>query len=233
MTDLIITISDLHIPYQHRDALAFVAAIKKKYWTKAKTKKVIFGGDELTWSAISYHEKDPTLYNSEQEYLQSLRDIKKWHKLFPKALVLESNHGSLVYRRQKTHGLPPGVFKSYNDILEIPAKDWQWVPQVTVDGIVFCHGKSNDVLKLSKAMGKSLVQFHYHEKMCVQYWDAGSDVKFAAQAGCLIDDTSAEFDYNKLNMLKPLIGTLVIYKGEPKLYRMILDKKGRWIGELR
>jgi len=34
------------------------------------------------------------------------------YKLFPKATILESNHGSLVLRKALAHGLPAKVFKS-------------------------------------------------------------------------------------------------------------------------
>lgn len=231
-SDLIVTISDLHIPYEHPSSLDFLKAIKAKYWHKASNPVVVFLGDELTWSAISYHEKDPTLYNSHEELELSLRKIKSWYRLFPKAYILESNHGSLVYRKQKTHGLPPGVFKSYNDILEIPATDWKWVARLEIGDIVFLHGKSKDVLKAAKVMGKSLVQGHYHESLSIQYYDAGHGLKFASQVGCLIDDLSPEFSYNKLNLLSPTIGTLVIKDGNPILHPMRLNKKGLWTGEL-
>ena len=59
--DLVILISDLHIPFHHPDAIRFLAAIKKKYWAKANNPIAVNLGDELTWSSISYHEKSPAL----------------------------------------------------------------------------------------------------------------------------------------------------------------------------
>jgi predicted phosphodiesterase len=40
---VILVISDLHIPYEHRDALAFLRAVKAKY----KPTQVICIGDEV------------------------------------------------------------------------------------------------------------------------------------------------------------------------------------------
>lgn len=51
-------------------------------------------------------------------------------------------------------------------------------------------------------------------------------------AGCLIDNDSLAFSYNKLSLKRPVIGTVVIIDGQPKLEPMILDSKGRWIGKI-
>jgi transcriptional regulator with XRE-family HTH domain len=53
----ILTISDLHIPYHHRDSLAFLAYLKAKY----KPTRIICLGDELDKHALSYHDSDPDL----------------------------------------------------------------------------------------------------------------------------------------------------------------------------
>lgn len=229
--------SDLHIPFQHPDALKFLRAIYKKYWGRAQNPLCVILGDELTWSSISYHEKDPSLPNSELEYTMSLLPVAELYRIFPKAKVLESNHGSLVYRKQKSHGLPKAVFKHYNDILEIPRSDWQWVRDLTISvandrKVYFCHGRSSDVTKLGQIMGVCTVQGHYHEKFKIEYWGTTLGDYWSMQCGCLIDNTSAEFEYNKLNLKTPIIGTGVIINGEPKLLKMPLDKNGRWTGEL-
>jgi hypothetical protein len=50
--------------------------------------------------------------------------------------------------------------------------------------------------------------------------------------GCLIEDSTIAFAYNKLNLKRPVIGSAVILNGIPKLIPMILDKKNRWTGEI-
>ena len=37
-------------------------------------------------------------------------------QLFPDMDLMDSNHGSLVYRRQKASGLPKAAIKSYNEL---------------------------------------------------------------------------------------------------------------------
>jgi hypothetical protein len=50
--------------------------------------------------------------------------------------------------------------------------------------------------------------------------------------GCLIDDKSMAFAYNKLQLKRPLIGVGIILDGQPKLLPMILNKEGRWIRKI-
>lgn len=235
--DLVICVSDLHIPFHHPDSLKFLRAIKKKYWKLAKNPLVVIMGDELTWSAISYHEKDPSLPNPALELNMSLLPIASLYEMFPRAKVLESNHGSLVYRKQKSSGLPIDVFKHYNDILSIPRSHWQWVDSLTIrvtggNSVYLCHGRSSDVTKLGKILGQCVIQGHYHETFKIEHWSTTNGDFWAMQTGCLIDNDSPEFNYNKLNLKCPVIGTGIIVNGVPKLLKMPLDKNGRWTGEL-
>lgn len=157
-------------------------------------------------------------------------------RIYPKIDFLESNHGSLVYRKQVASGLPRGVFKCYNDIYGV-GNGFKWHRDLTIklsDGnhVYFCHGKSADVLKVSMSMGMSCVQGHYHEKMGIQYWGNSLGLYFAAQTGCLVDDDSLAMEYNKTNLKRPLIGSLIILNGQAKLLPMVLNKSGRWIGKI-
>lgn len=233
--DFILTVSDLHIPFHHPDVFAFLQAIKDKHWKQAKNPLCVIGGDELTWGSISFHDKNPALPNPEKELDESMPYISKLIRMFPTAYILESNHGSLVYRKQKHHGLPRTVFKGYNEILGAP-KTWKWVPHLTVrvpgQRVYFVHGKTKDVTKLSKNMSMCAVQFHYHENFKIEYWANTEKLYWSMQAACLIDNNSAEFDYNKLFLQNPIIGTGVIVNGHPKLYPMQLNAKGRWTGKL-
>ena len=53
------------------------------------------------------------------------KDIQKLYKLFPKMTILESNHGSMVYRRAIAKGMTRSFIKSYNQIWEV-GKGWEW-----------------------------------------------------------------------------------------------------------
>jgi len=90
----ILCISDQHAPYQHPDTLDFLSAIKKEY----KPDCVVNMGDELDWHSISFHDHHPGLYSPKDELETAKIFFKKLHTMFPKMYVLDSNHGSLVFK---------------------------------------------------------------------------------------------------------------------------------------
>ena len=59
----ILVISDLHIPYHHKDSFEFLREIKKEY----KPDFVVNIGDLLDFHAISMHSHDPDLYSAGHE----------------------------------------------------------------------------------------------------------------------------------------------------------------------
>lgn len=226
----VVLISDPHIPYHHPDALEFLAYLKGKY----NPDRIIAMGDELGKHALSYHDSDPDLPSAGDELRKSLPVIAELKEMFPVMDVLESNHGSLVWRKAKTHGVPRHYLKSYNDVLGVD-EQWQWHFDMTIrlptgNLCYLHHGKSADVLKLSQQMGMCAAQGHYHEKFKVDYWGNPTGLYWGLQTGCLIDDTSYAFAYNNVNIKRPIIGTSVIVEGQPIMEPMILDTSGRWIG---
>jgi len=228
----ILFISDQHFPYQHEDAIRFLTEINKIY----KPDKVINLGDEIDSHAISFHDSNPDLRSAGDELELAIVMLKGLYKLFPKMGLVESNHGSLIYRKALTHGLPKNVFKSYQEILRSP-KGWVWHSDLVVKDsnnkpIYVCHGKSNDILKLSQSMGMSVVCGHYHERFEIRYWSSKVGTFFGMFSGCLIDNNSLAFNYNKLNLKVPILGVSMVINGVPKLIPMITDKKNRWIGKL-
>ena len=59
----ILVISDLHIPYHHRDSFEFLKALKKKY----KPDLVVNIGDEIDCHALSFHDSNPDLPSAGDE----------------------------------------------------------------------------------------------------------------------------------------------------------------------
>ena len=227
----ILLISDLHIPYHHKDAIAFLAHLKKKY----KPTRVICLGDELDKHALSYHDSDPDLRSAGDELQESLPIIAELYKMFPVMDIIESNHGSLVWRKAKTHGIPRHYIKSYNDVLGV-GDGWTWYPDLVVDlpdgSLCYIHhGKSNNVVRLSQQMGMSAVQGHYHEILSVNYWGNPLGLHWGLQAGCLIDDESYAFSYNNVNLKRPVIGTALIINSLPVLEPLVMGEDGRWVGK--
>ena len=230
--DRILCVSDLHIPAHHPQAFSFLSALKKKI----NPQLVVGGGDELDQHALSFHDSDADLPSAGDELRISKKYIWQLKKIFPKMTLLHSNHSSLIYRKALKHGMPRAYLRNYNDFLEIDNK-WKWVDDLTVklsDGseCFFTHGISADGIKLAMQYGKNTVQFHFHSKFNIQYFSNPTNLVWSAQFGCLTKQSSYNFLYTKNHRLRFVIGTGAIINGQPRLFPMILDKNGRWIGKI-
>lgn len=225
----VLFISDLHIPFHHQDSLAFLQYLKDKY----KPTRVICLGDEVDHSALSYHESDPDMPSAGDELRRGLPVIAELQKMFPVMDIIESNHGSLVWRKAKTFGIPKQYIKSYNDVLGV-GSGWKWSFDLTITlpNGQLCyvhHGKTSKVIQLSQQMGMNAVQGHFHEAFRVDYWGNPTGLYWGMQCGCLIDDDALAFSYNNVNIKRPIIGTGLVINSIPVLEPMILNKDGRWI----
>jgi hypothetical protein len=227
---VILIVSDLHEPYSHPDTLEFLKACKKKF----KPTQVVFSGDEVDSHAISFHDSDPNLPSAGDELKQAIGRLKPIYKLFPKAYILESNHGSLIYRKALANGLPKEYFKDYNDILRAP-KSWKWVNDLTLNtpqGKVYFHHSRGKAIKTAQTYGMSHVCGHHHESFDIQYWSTPEKLMFGMTVGCLVDKKSLALAYNKINLKRPILGLGVIIDGVPQLVPMLLDKHGMWVGNI-
>ena len=189
----ILIISDTHIPYENKFLIPFLKALIKKY---KKFDRVIHLGDEVDHAGMSFHDKDSDMPSAGDERKLALPKIKELEKMFPKMDLLDSNHGSLVYRRAFKHGIPRAYIKNYNDYLEV-GKGWKWHEDITLDTplgkVYFCHGKTADVFKLAQSLGMSAVQGHYHSLYGCRYYGNSLGLYYGLQCACLIDPKALAF----------------------------------------
>ena len=186
--------------------------------------------------AASYHESDPDLHSAGAELGAAILALMPLYKLFPKCHVLDSNHGSLALRKARSAGLSSMMIKDNRDVLRAP-KGWTWTPSLTLrmsngKHVFFHHGKSSVAAKLSKNMSMSSVEGHFHSKFDLSYWANPTDLYFAMHVGCLIDDKSMAYRYNKVDVERPILGCAVIQDGVPRLIPMTLNSRSRWVGQL-
>lgn len=218
----ILFISDMHIPYHHPNTIPFLKMLKEKY----NPTRVICLGDETDKHALSFHDSDPDLMSAGDELRAALPVIAELHELFPVMDIIDSNHGSMVWRKAKHHGIPRHYIKSYNEVLGV-GEGWKWHNDMTIvlpneTKVYIHHGKSSDAIKTSQAMGMSHVCGHFHESFGVKYWANPNGLFFAVNAGCLIDDDNYAFAYNNVNLKRPIIGTALIIDGNPVMEAMAL-----------
>jgi len=229
----VLVISDMHAPYNHPDMIPFLEAIKQKY----KPDRVIGIGDELDYHALSFHDSDPDLPSASGELKLGQAVLRQVAHLFPDVDLVDSNHGSMAFRRAKAHGIPRHLIVSYRDaIFEREGGDgWNWHQRLTVtlsngQKCVFVHTAGVDCLRNAEHLGMCFVQGHHHEKFEIRYSSNPEKLYWGMTVGCLIDDDQLAFAYNKLNRCRPLIGCGIIIDGLPKLLPMVLESGGQWNG---
>jgi hypothetical protein len=228
----ILVISDLQIPYHHIDSFLFLKELKKQF----KPTRVINIGDEADFNGLNFHGLDPDMKSAGYELIEIRHYSAQLEKIFPQMDLVESNHGLLPKRRAKSGGLPEAMLKSYNDIMDV-GPGWKWYKSLDVKlpNGKFCHFAHNyesNALNVSKNLTRCFVQGHHHSKFELAFWSNGTSQLWGATIGCLIDDSSPAFGYNKRSSKRPILGCMVIKNGRPILIEMVLNKAGRWVGWL-
>lgn len=226
----VLIISDMHIPYQHPDTMRFLAAVKNKY----RPTRCVCVGDEVDKHNLSFHDSDPDLLSAGDELLAAIKQLQPLYKLFPKMDLIDSNHGSMAYRKALHHGIPRKYLRAYGEVLEAP-KGWQWHMELVLDlpngnKVFFHHGLAKDVMNVVALRGLCVVQGHYHTEFRIGYIGNPAALLWGMNVGCLIDGKSMAFAYDRTNLGRPVIGTGIIIDGQPKLLPMVLGADHRWNG---
>ena len=224
----ILVISDLHFPFAHPDWFEFLSKLKKTY----KPNHIIQIGDESDMHSINVsHIIDPDLPSPKDELELAKKDMKKLYKIFPKMVLLESNHGSMVYRRAISRGMSRSFIKSYNDIWGV-GKGWVWKEkyQINTDKgrVLFAHQFCKDISKAVASYSQSCVQGHFHTTSEIKFAGNEFHLNFGMTVGCLVDVKSLSMNYMKLNLKKPVLSCGLITNGMPHLTPMYLKKNGSW-----
>lgn len=240
----ILFISDLHCPYQHPDALLFLAALKKKY----DFRRVIGLGDELDYHAMSFHDHDPDLDSAGRELERGREVLWELWRLFPLIDWVHSNHGSMAYRKALHNGMPRHLLLDYRDAIfgeksksgrvsrpGARGTGWTWDHTLTLDlgngkRCKIHHGMSVSTRRNVEQAGMCFVQGHHHGTFEIVYHGTPDALNWGITAGCLIDDEALAFSYNKNTIKRPIIGCAGLIDGNPKLFPMALAKGGRWTG---
>lgn len=229
----ILFITDMHAPYHHADTLHFLKAVKEMY----QPTMIIHGGDEVDNHALSFHDADPDLASAGQELLQAQLFLEELEALFPDMRICESNHGSLLYRKAKVHGIPVAYLKTYRDILfpEGGGEGWSWHDKIRIEmphgkDLQFQHSCTGDLMKGAAHENANLFVGHEHSKFGIGYSSNTVETFYSVYGGCLVDNDALAFSYGKLFPNKPVVGAVVILHGIPHLIPMLMDRYGRWTG---
>lgn len=231
----ILVIPDLHAPYHHKDAFRFLAAVAATF----KATVVVNLGDETDMHALSYHDSDPNLDSAGMELIESQKAMSELAALFPDMKLCHSNHGSMLHRKAKTHGIPAEMLKTYREVL-FPnggGEGWEWKGIHKLDlpnggKVIFAHQAAGNLIDAAAHERCNLVIGHLHGKYAITYAASHAALYWAVNGGCLIDHKSLAFAYGENFKYKPILGCTVIYNSLPILVPMQLDEDGNWVGTL-
>lgn len=229
--EVILIFGDLHMPFHKEGSIEFLKAINKKY----KPTKIICTGDEVDNHAMSFHDTDPDNPGAGEELEDAIEYMKKLYHIFPEVDLVDSNHGSMVFRKAKFSGIPMKYIRSMKEVLEAPS-GWNWHKDYTyqmINGqdLFVTHGLKKNTLRLAEQYGCCVVQGHYHEDSSIQYSSSPRQLIWGCSAGCLIDDDKMAFEYNKSNMKRPILSCVLITNGIPRIIPMVIENS-QWNGQV-
>ena len=186
--------------------------------------------------AMSFHDSDPDLPSAGDELQNAIKYLKELYVLFPEMDLVDSNHGSMVYRKGKHHGIPRKYLREYGEVLEAP-KGWVWHHDLklilpTGEECYVHHGLSKDVIKVVTQRGTCVVQGHYHTEFKITYAGNPQSLLWGMNVGCSIDGEALAFAYDRTNLGRPVIGHGICINGLPQLLPMVLNEQGRWTGDV-
>lgn len=216
----------------HQDSFKFIKWAKDQF----KPDKVVCLGDELDYHVLSFHDTELECpYSASQEFEEGKKFFSNLYDMFDEMDILESNHGSMVYRKAKSCGIPRSFMHTYKDVLEAPP-GYHWHNSLILKAsngqdIEFHHGNISPKcpMRRSQLTGRSQVQGHHHNSFEVRWWFNGDKYVFGCTSGCLIDDDKYAFLYNKNNLARPMLGVTWIHEGIAYPIPMELDENKRWI----
>lgn len=211
---IVLAISDLHFPFNHKDAFDFLAQIKNEF----KPDKIICMGDEVDHAALSFHDLNPNMPSAKDEYTYALACMKTLYKIFPSMDICVSNHGARLYRRAFKNGIPEAMVKAYRELWEAPSR-YNWFGRIVFENVCYEHGDGggsgrNAAFVAMTANHMSTVIGHIHSHGGVQYHANPHGEMFALNTGCLINVDAPAFIYADKYRNKPTLGVGLIIDGK-------------------
>jgi predicted phosphodiesterase len=231
--DSLLFISDTHMPYMHRDALPFLKRVKEL----VKPERTFHVGDLTDQYVFSSYPKTPEADGVGQEMRKVWGGVRALGSLFPDMIIVSSNHDDRIYKRSRTAGIPKELVRPYNELIKADKFNWKWVNDYTLrlsnkQHLYITHTKGENTLALAKAVAMNVVVGHHHNKHAINFFATPHQSLFAIDTGCLIEDSSYAFAYNKMSIIRPMLGCAAIINGKPLLFTMKLNKAGRWTGSV-
>lgn len=226
---VVLAIPDLHCPFEHPDALAFLKLVRDTY----RPTHIVCLGDEIDAHALSKYPKDPDGLTAGKELKEAIEHLQPFYVQFPEVKVCESNHTIRGWKLAFQAGLPKAFLRTVETVLNAP-DGWTWAHRHIIDDVVYMHGDSGCSgftahINYMRKLKKSCVIGHIHSFAGVNY----EGHLFGANSGCLIDVEAYCFKYAKGMPIPVSLGCSIIKAGKSAQFiPMHTDENGRWTGEL-
>jgi hypothetical protein len=228
---LIFCISDLQIPFEHEDALAFVLHTVKT-WSRAGDEiEFVNMGDEVDQHSLGKYASNPDGFSAGEEIEIARKQLKPWFDAFPRMKVCTSNHTWRAYKRAFNVGLPSVFLRTIAEVYGAPP-GWLWADRWVIDSILFEHGEnvSGQAAALQAAIQNrmSTAIGHQHSHGGVIHSGSFENTIWGLNTGCLIDVDKYAFAYGRSLRKKPTLGMGVVVSGDPYFVPMRLNAARRW-----
>jgi len=223
----ILAIGDIHEPVSRKGYMSFC----KDLYEEWACDTVVFLGDIIDWSAISFHAHNPEAPGPKDEFKLAYAAVQKWYKAFPKGIICIGNHDARPRRLAESVNIPAKFIRDYAELWGTPG--WEWVQSIIIDDVYFCHGHgkgggNTPAWNLSKKMGLSTVIGHFHSKGGIN-WSANPLRRwFGMDVGCGIDDKAYAFAYAKEQITRSILSAGIILDGTPYHEVMPVGKGERY-----
>jgi metallophosphoesterase superfamily enzyme len=208
-----LAIGDIHEPVSRKGYLQFC----KDMYRKWKCDTVVFLGDIVDWSAISFHLRNPEGPGPAEEYRLAFEAIHRWYKAFPKAMVCIGNHDARPHRVAESVNIPAKFLRDYADLWKTPG--WKWDHHFIIDDVYYFHGRGcggiHPAWNAMQTKQRSVVMGHIHSAAGIK-WMANVDRRtFGMDVGCGIDDKAYAFVYAAEQLKRSILGCGVVANGIP------------------
>lgn len=226
-----IIISDLHIPYQHPDAFRFLEEVQYQY----DIKEAYNVGDVVDNHFPSFHEVEYGCLSGKEEFELAKVMCQELAEMFPAMKISIGNHDEMPTRKAKVAGIPEDCIVNYNKRYGV---NWDWAHKhyFKVDPYnkaLMTHTISTSTLNNAKQYSHCSIQGHHHSVFGLEFFSDHETLRWAMTVGCLINDKSPAFNYNKKQILKrPILSCGAIIEERPILIPMRLKRNGRWDGSV-
>ena len=223
----VLAIADIHEPVSRKHYLRFCKDLYEAWGCN----KVVFIGDIVDWSAISFHVNNPEAPGAMDEYSLAKKAIQKWYKAFPKATVILGNHDRRPQRVAESVNIPAKFIRDYSDLWGTPKWDWEF--STVIDNVFYCHGDgkgggNTPAFNLAKSMGMSVVMGHFHSVAGITWQASPVNRIFGMNLGWGGDDAAYAFAYAKEQAKRGVLGAGVILDGIPYYEVMPVAKGERY-----